>query len=154
MLTSFWELVNGSAIALGSQRLVLMPTEATDIDEFRVPQEWIDIPNWRSDYYWAVQVEPDDGWVRVFGFTTHHQIKQAGDYDWRDRTYALAEDDLVADLAALWAGQELAIPIVTQAEVDPLPTLATAQAHQLIQHLGNTGLLRPRLEVPFQQWLH
>ena len=151
-LLSFWELVNGSAIAVGSQRWVLMPTEAIDIDEFRVPQEWIDIPNWRGDYYWAVQVEPDDGWVRVFGFATHHQIKQAGDYDWRDRTYALAEDDLVADLAVFWAGQELAIPVVTQAAVEPLPTLATAQAHQLIQRLGHTDLRRPRLEVPFQQW--
>ncbi|MEO0536560.1 MAG: DUF1822 family protein [Cyanobacteria bacterium P01_A01_bin.123] len=151
-LPSFWELVNGSAIALGSQRLVLIPTEAIDNDELRVPQEWIDISTWRGDYYWGVQVEPDAGWVQVFGFATHQQLKQAGDYDWRDRTYALSELDLIADLSVLWTARQAQAPIVTQAECPPLAHLTTPQAHQLMQRLGDTDLQQPRLSIPFTQW--
>ena len=151
-LPSFWELVNGSAIALGPHRLVLMPTEAVDIDELRIPQEWIDIPEWRGDYYWGVQVEPDAGWVRVFGFTTHHQIKQAGQYDWRDRTYAVADLDLMADLSVLWTARQLQVATITQAECAPLPRLTPSQARQLIQRLGDAALPQPRLSVPFTQW--
>ncbi|PSO81051.1 MAG: hypothetical protein BRC41_15925 [Cyanobacteria bacterium QH_9_48_43] len=50
-LPSFWEVVNGTAIALSGVRLVLIPSEAADLSELRVPQEWVDIPSWGGDYY-------------------------------------------------------------------------------------------------------
>ena len=37
-LPSFWEVVNGTAIALSGVRLVLIPSEAADLSELRVPQ--------------------------------------------------------------------------------------------------------------------
>ena len=63
-LPSFWEVVNGTAIALSGVRLVLIPSEAADLSELRVPQEWVDIPSWGGDYYQAVQVNPDDSYMR------------------------------------------------------------------------------------------
>ncbi|MBV9386644.1 MAG: DUF1822 family protein, partial [Chroococcidiopsidaceae cyanobacterium CP_BM_ER_R8_30] len=88
-LPSFWGVVNGTAITLGTKRLVLVPTETIDLSELRVPQEWVDIPSWVADYYIAAQVNPDDGWVRIWGYTTHQQLKTSGSYDSGDRTYCL-----------------------------------------------------------------
>ena len=36
--------------------------------------------------------------LRLYGYTTHQQLQQ-GEYDWRDRTYSLAETDLNLDLS-------------------------------------------------------
>lgn len=149
---SLWELVNGMAIAQDNTRFVLIPTEALDLDEIRIPQEWIDIPDWIADYYLMVQVNPDDGWVRIGGFATHRQIKEQAVLDRGDRTYVLNETDLITDLNALWVSRALQANEVTRAAVDALPTLATTHASALIQRLGNPDLLNPRLEIPFSTW--
>jgi Protein of unknown function (DUF1822) len=151
-LASFWEWVNGTAIALGNTRLLLLPTEAIDGEEFRVPQEWIDIPGWVADYYLSVQVNPDDGWLRVNGFTTHRQLKTQGRYDWRDRTYSLDETDLIPDLNALWVSRQLAPTAPTRAAVAAIAPLPLAQAENLIQRLGNPTLPTPQFSIPFETW--
>jgi Protein of unknown function (DUF1822) len=88
-LSSFWELVNGVAVILNDKRIVLIPSEAIDTSELRVPQEWVDLPSWASDYYLGVKVSPDDWYIRLWGYCTHHQLKTAGNYDDRDRSYAI-----------------------------------------------------------------
>ena len=88
-----WEMVNGTAIALKDAKLVLIPTEADDREELRVAQEWLDLESWAADYYLAVQVNIDEGYVRVWGYTTHKQLKQ-GDFSAADRTYTLAGESL------------------------------------------------------------
>ena len=105
-LTSLWEIVNGAPITLGAARLILIPTESIDLDEIRIPQEWVDIPDWIGDYYLIVQVNLDDGWLRIAGFTPHRRLKEQGQYDWRDRTYCLDESDWIADLNVLWVSQQ------------------------------------------------
>ena len=151
-LQSIWAVVTGTPIQVGSQKIVLIPTETIDLDELRVPQEWVDIPNWIADYYVAAQVNPDEGWVRIGGFTKHLQLKEQGSYDWCDRTYSLNDTDLTADLNVLWLTQQFNPHEITQAAVNPLPTLSKAQADQLIQRLGNSDLVTPRLTIPFEQW--
>lgn len=151
-LQSIWAVVTGTPIQVGAQKLVLIPTETIDLDEFRVPQEWVDIPNWIADYYVAVQVNPDEGWVRIGGFTKHLQLKEQGAYDWCDRTYSLNDTDLTPDLNVLWLTQQFNPQEVTQAAINPLPTLSKAQADQLIQRLGNSDVVTPRLAIPFEQW--
>ncbi|MFB2833241.1 DUF1822 family protein [Floridanema evergladense] len=75
-LPSFWEVVNGTAIVLDDTRFVLIPSEAIDQSELRVPQEWVDIPSWVADYYLAVQVNPDDRCVVIWpGFLTNAEKK-------------------------------------------------------------------------------
>lgn len=151
-LWSFWELVTGTAIATPQTRMVWIPSEAIDVEELRIPQEWVDIPNWVADYYWLVQVNPDDDWVRVAGFTTHQQLKTLGRYDWSDRTYTLDSTDLITDLNVLWVSQQVASSEPTQAAIAPLPLLESAQAQSLIQRLSSPTLLTPRLSIPFERW--
>jgi Protein of unknown function (DUF1822) len=150
VLASIWEFVNGTAITFGSARLVLIPTLAMDSDELRVPQEWIDIPQWVGDYYIGVQVNPDEGWVRVYGYTNHQKIKTFGVYNPSDRTYSLESEDLIQDLNVLWLTTQY-YPEVTRAEVAALPPLPQAQAENLLQRLG-ADVKFPRLEIPFQLW--
>ncbi|MBD2303876.1 DUF1822 family protein, partial [Nostoc sp. FACHB-190] len=98
---SCWELVNGTAINVGEIRIVLIPTEAIDLSEIRVPQEWVDIPSWAADFYLAVQVNVEDGIVRVWGYTTHLELQQQGNYDGRDRSYSLDAEQLTRDINLL-----------------------------------------------------
>lgn len=149
VLPSIWEFVNGTAINFGSVRLVLIPTLAMDSDELRVPQEWVDIPEWVGDYYIAVQVNPDESWIRVYGYANHQKLKTLGVYNTSNRTYSLESEDLIEDLNVLWLTTQH-YPEVTRAEVAALPTLPQTQAHNLIQRLG--AITIPRLEIPFQLW--
>lgn len=151
-LPSSWEVINGTAIALDATKFVLVPSETIDLSELRVPQEWVDIPRLAADYYLAVQVEPDGGWVRICGYCTHQQLKTKGSYDTSDRTYCLDEDDLIQDISVLWVAQQLCPEELTQAAIAPLPALPQQQAENLLQRLGNPAVITPRLAVPFELW--
>ncbi|MBD2343596.1 DUF1822 family protein [Anabaena subtropica] len=149
---SIWEFVNGTAINFDNSRLVLIPTLAMDVDELRVPQEWVDIPEWVADYYLAVQVNPDEEWIRIFGYTTHQQLKTLGVYDGSDRTYSLESDQLIQDLNVLWITRQLYPEEIRRGSVSPLPPLPQTQADNLLARLSNADIKFPRLEVPFSLW--
>ncbi|MBN3960995.1 DUF1822 family protein [Nostoc sp. NMS8] len=151
-LPSFWEFVNGTAIASEEIRLVLIPTTAIDTAELRVPQEWVDIPDWVADYYIAVQVNPNAGWATIWGYTTHRQLKTKGVYDASDRAYSLDENDLIKDINALWISRQLCPEEVLRHSIAPLPTLPLAQADNLLKRLGNSEIVFPRLAIPFELW--
>lgn len=148
---SFWEMVNGSAIVLGTTRLIFIPTESMDRNEFRVPQEWIDIPNFVGDYYLAVEVDPDEQCLNVWGYTTHQMLKSEGFYDPIDRTYSLDGNQIIQDLTAFWVMQQLSGE-ETRTVISPLPALTSRQAEPLIQQLGDNAIVLPRLEIPFVEW--
>lgn len=150
-LPSFWELVNGTAIVMGTTRLVLIPSETIDLS-LRVPQEWVDIPGWAADYYLAVQVNPDQGWLRIWGYTTHQQLQASGSYEPSDHTYCLEGDGLIQDLNVLWVARQLCPEEPTRAAISPLPALPLMQAENLLQRLGNPAISTPRLAVPFELW--
>jgi hypothetical protein len=149
---SIWEVVNGTAITVEQTRLVLMPTSAIDTTEIRIPQEWIDIPGWVADYYLGVQVNIEDGVVRIWGYTTHLQVKQQGNYHPGDRTYSLDAQFLTRDINLLWITHQLCPTATTKSVVAPLPHLPLAQAHNLLTRLGNPTLAFPRRAVPFSLW--
>lgn len=151
-LPSIWEVVNGTGISLGTTRIALIPSEAVDLSELRVPQEWVDIPNWSPDYYLAVQVNLEEGYIRIWGYTTHAQLKTMGSYDASDRAYCLNGEDLISNLSILWMAREICPEEVTHLETAPLPEISPAQAENLLQRLGNPRLILPRLAVPFQTW--
>ena len=151
-VASIWEVVNGTAIVWGTNRLVLVPSETIDCSELRVPQEWVDIPEWAADYYLGVQVNPDSGYCRVWGYTTHLQLKSSGRYDAGDRTYCLDEEDLIDDLNVLWVARQLCHAEQTKSALAALPTLAPQQAENLLQRLGNSQINTPRLAIPFTLW--
>ncbi|MGI0486935.1 DUF1822 family protein [Pantanalinema rosaneae CENA516] len=151
-LASLWDVVTGTAITVDGLRLVLVPTTAIDADELRVPQEWVDLPSWVADYYLAVQVNVDEGWLRIDGYTTHQRLKAQASYDANDRTYSLDATDLIQDVNVLWVTRELCPEETLRAEVSELPALPLAQAENLLKRLGNPAVTFPRLEVPFSLW--
>lgn len=149
-LSSIWEVVNGTAIQLGETRIVLIPNEAMDTKEYEVPAEWVDIPSWTADYYLAVQVNPDDYWLRVWGYATHKKLKQVGQFDRIRRTYSLQPEELIEDLNIMWAARELGCD--RKATIEPLPSLSPARAQSLLEQLSQKTPYSPRLEVPFAMW--
>ncbi|MHC5741447.1 MAG: DUF1822 family protein [Nostoc sp.] len=151
-LPSFWELVNGIALTLNTTRLVLVPSEAIDLSELRVPQEWVDIPSWVGDYYLAVQVEPDEGYVKVWGYCSHEKLKTQGSYDASDRTYSLDATDIINDISVLAMARQLCPEEPTRSVIAEIPSLSPQQAENLIARLANPEILTPRQEIPFQLW--
>ena len=146
-----WEVVNGTLISIEDAKLVLIPSEAEDRGELKVPAEWIDIPEWTADYYLAVQVNVDAGYVCPWGYATHQQLKNA-EFSHSDRTYTLKDDQLITDLNVLWVARELCPDEVTQTAVEPIAAISNAQAENLIERLGSPSQLLPRLAVPFATW--
>jgi Protein of unknown function (DUF1822) len=151
-LPTVWEVVNGTVIQLGTMRIVLIPTENIDNTELEVPQEWMDNPNWAGDYFLAVQVKPESGWVRIWGYATHQDLKSIGHYDATDRTYTLDAEHLTQDLNAFWLTTQFCATEQTQTAIAPLPELSDIHAEQLIQRLGNPAIVFPRLTIPFSLW--
>ena len=152
-LSSFWELVNGTAInLLDETKLILVPTEAIDSEEIRVPQEWVDIPSWSGDYYLGIQVEPEANYVRIWGYCTHAQLKDCGSYDANNRTYALDSTQMVDDISALGVAVEFCLQENTRSAISPRPIISVQQARNLISRLGDSQIIEPRLEIPFSMW--
>jgi hypothetical protein len=151
---SYWEFVDGCAVQLPSVglRLVIMPSTALDRSELRVPQEWVELPSWAGHGYLAAQADPDDGWIRLWGFTTHARLKQPQFYDPIDRSYALPAEQLITDLDVLWEAIELCPQELAQAALTPLPPLSPAQAEHLIARLSRPEVKLPQSELPFAQW--
>lgn len=151
-LPSIWEFLNGTPISVGDLRLVLLPTPEIDSSELRVAQEWVDIPTWVADYYVAVFVNLEDGYLEIVGYTSHRQLKQQATFDASDRTYSLEIEHLTPDISLLFLSQQLCPEEGLRSQVTPLPTLDLAQAENLLSRLGNPDVIFPRLAVPFTLW--
>ena len=106
-LPSLWELVNGFAITIeDGTKFILVPSEDIDLSELRVAQEWVDIPSFAGDYYLGVQVQPDEGIVKIWGYCTHAQLKNYGNYDGNFRAYSLDAEDAITDLSILTVARD------------------------------------------------
>lgn len=159
-LSSVWDVVNGTALASGTTRFILVPSDTIDTSELQVSQEWVDLPSWAGDYYLGVQVEPDEGWVRIWGYCTHSQLKHQARYHASDflpnsvtaRTYCLDEDELIKDLNVLGVVRQLCPNEPTRASITPLTALSSTQADNLIEHLAHPTIPAPRLAVSFELW--
>jgi Protein of unknown function (DUF1822) len=157
MMATVWEFISGFSItwqnATGSScKSIVIPSDTLDVNELRIPQEWIDIPDWVGDYYFAAQVNPEMGQVQLWGYATHQQIKQQGSYCDRDRTYTMAYRELIQDFNVLWVAQKLCPDEELRCEVAAIPPLAPAQAEALITRFGQSAIAVPRLEIPFALW--
>ena len=152
-LPSLWEFVNGSVIKLGKIRLALIPSESNDLEEFCIPQEWVDLPSWRADYYLAVQVSADnqdESWMRMWGYVTHHNVKKKGIYDESDRAYYIAQQHLAEDLTIMLLEPE---PVLNkQIQVESVFNLSEKIASNLLTKLGKSSVYFPQTAVSFEQW--
>jgi Protein of unknown function (DUF1822) len=147
---TIWDVVTGCAIEIGKQRLILIPTDNLDRSELRVPQEWLDLPNWSGDYYLGVQIDLDSQMMNIWGFASHQALKDRGRYSIRDRTYSLDSDRLVSNLDLLWIAEELGL--APRNIVPELPNLSLERALELIQGLSKPSPYSPRLALDFAEW--
>lgn len=152
-LPSIWEVVNGSVINFSKVRLALIPSEGADLEEFCIPQEWVDIPSWRADYYLAVQVNLDnqnESWIRLRGCVKHQKLKKKGIYDESERAYYINQQHLVQDMTLMLLEAE---PVFSRdAQVESVPSLSKETANQLLKKLGNSSVYFPRFAVKFEEW--
>ncbi len=148
-LASVWEVVNGTMLTIGDTKLVLIPSDKSNFQELRIPQEWVDIPNWASNYYLAVQLNLEERWFGVWGYTTHQQIRKEAKYDSLDQTYSLNVEDLITDLNVMWVAREVCP--VEKLEVEPL-SISSTQVEKLLEQLSKFMFYSPRLDVPFEMW--
>jgi hypothetical protein len=146
---SVWEYVTGFALAVDGKRVIVIPDE-TDSDEFSIPCEWVDIPEWAGEYYLAVQIRPDSGWLRVFGFATHQQIKQKAECDRVMRTYTLSQEQIIDDIEVLLTS--LAIASNPKVEVPALTAIGEPQQNQYLAALKQPKLYSPRLDLSADHW--
>ncbi len=149
-LPEIWDVVTGCAIEIGKHRLILIPSEDIDRSELRVPQEWIDLPNWAGDYYISIQIDLDANLMSIWGFTSHRSIKEKGRYSARDRTYSLDGDSLISDLDLLWMAEEL--DLEPKDIVEELPTISLEHALEIMQVASTPSPYSPRLAVDFAEW--
>lgn len=155
-LANIWEFVNGSAILLGETRLVLIPADATEMEDLSVPREWVDNPNWKADYYLAVAVNLDgdesECWIELCGFATHRQLYHEGCYNEGDRTYRLEMKDLTTDLMVM----DLTLGLHLQRKVKDLPRLLKSEAEKMLRQLSESLVSSPKLRLTvdsFEKWL-
>lgn len=148
-----WEFVNGSIINLEQTKIALISSDSTDTEEFDIPQEWVDIPQWQADYYLAIQVNFDvseEAWIRVRGYVSYQQLKSKGEYEKSDRSYYISQEYLEEDIADIL----LSPKAVSQKKRELVTTTELSQliANQLLDRLGNSSVYYPRLAIPFSQW--
>ncbi|MBW4668779.1 MAG: DUF1822 family protein [Cyanomargarita calcarea GSE-NOS-MK-12-04C] len=150
-LPSFWEILNGTELSLGSNRLALIPCEKSCLQEFRIQQEWVDIPQMAANYYLPVQINLAENWLRIWGYTSYEQIRKQAIYDGIDRTYVLNGEDLITDLNVMWVSCSKPahhLPEIVRNFIN----LSPVQVEELLEKLSKTTAYSPRLNVAFPEW--
>lgn len=144
--------INGTGLTLGEDRILLIPSTTWDLDEVQVPQEWVDIPELAADYHVAVQVDLEDSFMRLWGYTTHEQLKRKGDYSSSRRIYTLERDELVETIDTLWIRREHFPKLVVAEQLEAIPKPAEASLKSALAVFGNEATIFANRMVPFDTW--
>ncbi|MTF40087.1 DUF1822 family protein [Cyanobacterium aponinum] len=151
-LFSIWQFVNGTPLIINnlSRRLIVLPEECEDLSEFNIPQEWLDIPQLRGDYFLPVQVNLETGWLRFYGFTTYEYIKKYSYYNRYFAYYILPEHFLDDDLNLIFLFEKY--QLFNHVEYQALPQFSSVEKRQFIEQLNNIEASRVRHHLNFVQW--
>ncbi|MCM1981545.1 DUF1822 family protein [Lyngbya confervoides] len=143
--------INGTAIALESHRLVVIPSDQLDYDEWEVPQEWIE-SELRADIVLVVQVDLDRRQMRLWGYSPQATILEKGEKRTFTRSYAIAAADLTEHISALWLQLRFfpeSMRCISQAVI-PTPTLSLDRLMDLMDQLAQASF--PRTAIAFADW--
>ncbi|MGK7938271.1 MAG: DUF1822 family protein [Xenococcaceae cyanobacterium] len=165
-LLNFWQILSGTAIELNQKRIIIIPHEEKNCSEFGVPREWVDIPDWIGNYYLAVEINLEQCWLRIWGYTTYEQLREQGKYNWLDETYYLPAEELMEELTALWLMVESNSNYRRQLKPFPFgelinsktplkcfsPSLSAHDARTLLGRLARSDRGSLRLNLPFEEW--
>lgn len=159
--SQIWEFINGFAVNFTNLKLVIIPSENLDIEEFSIPAEWVEISQFVADYYLAVQVNVEEKWLRVWGFTSYQNLRIKGEFDESDRSYNIDAEDLYSDLNLIWLNYETE-NIINQPDSYNIKThrqdacvtnqLDLLHKNQLIKKLSQPSNYSPRLTINSDDW--
>lgn len=149
-LPSVWEFVNGTLLSVDETKLVLIPSDKSSISHFYIPQEWVDISTWTARYYLAVQINLDEGWLRIWGCASHQQVREQAVFDSTDKVYCLSREELITDINVMWVARDF-IPW-QEVVFKPLPQLSTTYIEQMLSNNLLVSSSFPRLHIPFEEW--
>jgi hypothetical protein len=149
------KLVNGFAIKLGETKLIFIPSDSIDLEEFTVPQEWVDLPNWAANYYVPIRVDLEQKCLHLWGFISYQDLKSKSQLDRIFHNYQVTGEDTISNLRLLQEYCELQTvseSIEIDTEIDSVHQLS-ATVDKLIEQLQqHNSRFSPRLELPFAQW--
>lgn len=146
---SFWQLVNGTAIAIEQTRIILIPSENINSD-LRVPREWLDLAHWVGNYYLLVRLNLAQNWLQISGYATYQQLREDSSYDLVDETYSLAATELIEDLNVMWAARKILTH--KRPRLEENYTITSKEAETLLESFSQPIDCLPRLELPFVKW--
>jgi hypothetical protein len=150
------QLVDGFVLTVEGIRIVFIPSEDLDFSGFEIEQEWVDLSNWVADYYVPVQVDLESKLLHLWGFISHRNVKDLGEFDRIFRTYSLDGQYLSDNLDNLWLTCELLASgemLPDRAAISPLPQLLPQTAREIIGILRqHQSVFSPRLDLDFERW--
>lgn len=149
-LARIWQFINGSVVNIHDKRLILIPSDATDLEGFEVQQEWVDIPNLAGDYYLPVRVDLERNYLHIWGFISRKNLQKRADYDKLDKLYIVSSGDVIDDIETLWIALEL---YEEKGDFEALPILTESEAAKLIKTYSQPLPYSPRLKGNFQEWM-
>ena len=149
-LARIWQFINGSVVNIHDKRLILIPSDATDLEGFEVQQEWVDIPNLAGDYYLPVRVDLERNYLHIWGFISRKNLQKRADYDKLDKLYIVSSGDVIDDIETLWIALEL---YEEKGDFEALPSLTESEAAKLIKTYSQPLPYSPRLKDNFQEWM-
>jgi Protein of unknown function (DUF1822) len=150
------QLVTGFVLTVATIRIAFIPSEESDYSGFEIEQEWVDLSNWVADYYVPIQVDLESKLLHLWGFISHRDVKEQGEFDRIARTYIIDRQYLSDDLEDLWLMCELLASgemSPEQGEIPVLPELLPHTAQVTIEALRqHDSIFSPRLSLSFAQW--
>lgn len=149
-LARIWQFINGSVVNIHDKRLILIPSDATDLEGFAVQQEWVDTPNLAGDYYLPVRVDLERNYLHIWGFISRENLQKRADYDKFEKLYVVDSGDVIDNLENLWIALELC---EEKGDFAALPSLEESDAAELIETYSQPSLYSPRLQGNFQEWM-
>ena len=148
-----WSLgINGIGIESEIMRLVCIPSIAWDLEGMQVPQEWVDSPDLVADYFVAMQLDQEEGILRLWGTTTHKTLKEQGQFIPRNRTYLLERNQLTETLNMVWLQQKYFPQTQLRGEVAGLTAPSLDELTQAWDLLGTAPIPFAARQIEFNTW--
>ncbi len=91
----------------------------------------------------SLEGDEEDCWLQVWGFATHRQVKNQGNYHANTRCYSVPIAELTDDLTVM----EITLGLQMREAVKPLPQLSEIEAKQCLEQLGDASVYSPRLQL-------
>lgn len=153
ILFTIWQFVNGTPVIVNTHdiRLIILPEESWDFSEFIIPQEWVDIPRFRGDYFLPVGVDLETNWLRFYGFLPRETIKTRAEYNPNLYHYQCSSQLIERDinLMLLYSKYQPS----SEKELVYMPELSLEDKDKLIAKLEGIDCDFIRHRLDFGEWM-